>query len=156
MSERRPRFAVDVMLGSLARWLRIMGYNASYQRGKDDHEIVECAEEEGRIVLTRDKELARRMGGDALYIESDSLTEQLEQVSKTLKLDVEGSLTRCTVCNGELESASREQVEKEVPPGVLERNHEFFRCDRCDKIYWKGSHWEDIEKRIKEVQTRMD
>lgn len=155
MSER-PVFAVDVMLGSLARWLRIMGYDASYQRGRDDDEIMECAQREGRIVLTRDRELAKRMKEQGIYIESDSLTEQLEQISKALDLDVEGSLTRCTVCNGELENVATDEIRAEVPPGVLENNHEFYRCKQCDKVYWKGSHWEDIERRIRELQTRID
>jgi len=152
----RPRFAVDVMLGSLARWLRIMGYDAAYQRNKDDNEIVGEARREGRIVLTRDRELAWRMGDHGLYIESDDPEEQLEQVCEAFALVLDESQTRCTVCNGELEVVPPSAVDSDVPEGALESNEEFYRCLRCGKIYWKGSHWKNIRERIASIEERRE
>lgn len=148
----RPRFAVDVMLGSLARWLRIMGYDAAYQRDKDDSEILEGARREGRIVLTRDKELAWRMGDDGIYVESDDPMEQLDQVSEAFGLSLDESHTRCTVCNGELEAVDPSEIDSSVPPGALESNDEFYRCLRCGKVYWRGSHWTNIRERIASIE----
>jgi uncharacterized protein with PIN domain len=145
----RPRFSVDEMLGSLARWLRIMGYDTIYHRDQSDTEIVNTASEEGRFLLTRDKELAFRAGDEGVFIEDDDVTAQLRQVSKLLGLTLDESMTRCTLCNGELETLSPQDAEELVPEGALENNDEFFRCVECGKVYWKGTHWIDIRARLK-------
>ncbi|MFP4546418.1 MAG: Mut7-C RNAse domain-containing protein [Methanomassiliicoccales archaeon] len=147
----RPRFSLDEMLGSLAKWLRIMGYDALYHRDLDDGEILRRAEEEGRTLLTRDKELAMRAGKDGLYIQSDDVMEQLRQLATDLGIRPDESLTRCTVCNGELETVGPSEVGEEIPEGALESNRWFFRCTRCGKVYWKGSHWKDIRARMEEI-----
>ena len=147
----RPRFSLDEMLGSLAKWLRIMGYDALYLRDLNDGEILRRAEEEGRILLTRDKELAHRAGEGGLYIESDDVMGQLRQLAADLGIYPDESLTRCTVCNGKLEVVGPSEVEEEVPEGALENNQWFFRCTRCGKVYWKGSHWKDIRAKMEEI-----
>ncbi|NYT11653.1 MAG: hypothetical protein GKC03_03765 [Methanomassiliicoccales archaeon] len=147
----RPKFSVDEMLGSLARWLRIMGYDTIYHRDQSDTEIVNTAWEEGRFLLTRDKELAFRAGDGGLFIEDDDVMGQLKQVSKLLGLTLDESLTRCTMCNGELETLSPKEAEELVPEGALKNNDEFFRCMRCGKVYWKGTHWVDIRARLESV-----
>jgi len=147
----RPRFAADEMLGSLARWLRIMGYDTVYERDRTDSQIVETARKEERVILTRDWELAGRMGERGLYIESDDLDDQLRQVTKTFDLNADESQARCTVCNGELASLPKEGAKGMVPEGVLANNHEFFRCLKCGKIYWKGSHWSNIRRRFQDL-----
>jgi uncharacterized protein with PIN domain len=147
----RPKFSVDEMLGSLARWLRIMGYDTIYHRDQSDTEIVNTAWEEGRFLLTRDKELAFRAGDEGLFIEDDDVVGQLKQVSKLLGLTLDESLTRCTMCNGELETLSPKEAEELVPEGALKNNDEFFRCMGCGKVYWKGTHWVDIRARLESV-----
>lgn len=148
MRGRRPRFAADEMLGSLARWLRIMGYDTTYQKDMADEEILRHAREEGRVLLSRDRELVGRAGESGMYVESDDPTAQLRQVFSAFSLTADERLTRCTVCNGDLETVDVSEVRDSVPPGVLENNDEFFRCVRCHKIYWKGTHWNRIMRTL--------
>jgi uncharacterized protein len=144
----RPRFSADEMLGSLARWLRLMGYDTWYERDSDDTDILIRARMDGRILLTRDKKLAERAGGQGLYIRDRSLDDQMDQVRIAFDLSFDEGLTRCTTCNGDLILVSREEASKDVPNGALISNDLFYRCTSCGKFYWRGSHWKNIRKRI--------
>jgi uncharacterized protein len=146
-----PKFAIDEMLGSLARWLRIMGYDTTYMKAQGDNEILRSSIEEGRVLLTRDEELAARGAPSSLYILSDDLDQQLRQVANAFGLVADENLVRCTVCNGELELVPKEQLTEQVPKGALDSHHEFFKCKSCGKVYWKGSHWHNIRKRIESL-----
>jgi uncharacterized protein len=146
-----PKFAIDEMLGSLARWLRIMGYDTTYMKAQGDNEILRSSEEEGRVLLTRDEELAARGAPSSLYILSDDLDQQLRQVANAFGLVADENLVRCTVCNGELGLVPKEQLTEEVPKGALDSHQEFFKCKSCGKVYWKGSHWHNIRKRIESL-----
>jgi uncharacterized protein with PIN domain len=147
----QPKFAVDEMLGSLARWLRIMGYDTTYKKDQGDNEILRSSKEEGRILLTRDEELAARGAPLSLYILSDDIDQQLGQVANAFELVANEDMVRCTMCNGELELVPKEELNDKVPKGALENNQEFFRCKSCGKIYWKGSHWNNIRKRLESL-----
>lgn len=148
MPPNRPRFAVDEMLGTLTRWLRIMGYDATYEKDHDDEEIIDAAMAQGRILLTRDRELAAKMGERGLYIGSDRLEEQLRQVWQAFGLRPDQDLARCTVCNGELLPMEEGKAKDKVPEGVFLLNREFFQCQSCGKVYWRGTHWLNIKKRL--------
>jgi uncharacterized protein with PIN domain len=148
MPPSRPKFAIDEMLGTLARWLRIMGYDAAYEKDRSDDEIVNSARAEDRILLTRDRVLAARMGEKGLYITSDQLEEQLRQVWQAFGLRPDQDLARCTVCNGELAPMAEEKAKDLVPEGVFLMNHEFLQCQSCGKVYWRGTHWLNIKKRL--------
>jgi len=139
------------MLGTLARWLRIMGYDAVYEKDRTDKEIVDRASAEGRMLLTRDKELAARMGEMGSFIASDQLEEQLRQVWHAFSLRPDQDLTRCTICNGELDPMPVEDAEDKVPEGVFLLNHAFFRCRSCGKVYWHGTHWLKIKQRLADL-----
>src|SRR5213594_4408274 len=108
----------DHMLGSLARWLRFMGYDTAYPEPGPDRTLVERVRAEDRILLTRDKELAARVTG-AVLIRSDILEEQIREVASTLPLRLVGPLSRCSLCNEILVSAPLEDVKYLVPDGVL-------------------------------------
>jgi len=140
------------MLGTLARWLRIIGYDTIYEKNKSDEEIEAQVLREKRILLTRDKNLAKKLGERSLYIESDELYEQLRQVIKSFDLVMDEDFTRCTLCNGEVDRVTQKEVENEVPVGALINNTEFFRCRSCGKVYWKGSHWENILKTLERIE----
>ncbi|QLH74845.1 MAG: Mut7-C RNAse domain-containing protein [Methanomassiliicoccales archaeon] len=144
----RPRFAADEMLGSLAKWLRILGYDTTYEKDKKDDEILKLAIEEGRVLLTRDKGLARSAEDNALYIESDDIDEQLRQVVSRYRLVFNEGFTRCASCGGDLMRVSREEASKEVPARSLAMTDEFFRCVSCGQYYWKGTHWKSMTERI--------
>ncbi len=146
-----PRFVVDVMLGSLARWLRRLGYDTDYQNDRDDPELARIARAEGRILLTRDHALAERKGVESLLIDSLNLEEQLAQVVAAHPLPEETRRERCSVCNALTETVTPSQVTSEVPAYVLRHHQHFSRCPACRRIYWRGSHWHNMQHQIKRL-----
>jgi len=149
MDESPTRFVVDGMLGSLARWLRLLGYDADYANQRDDPELVRVARAENRVLLTRDRGLAGRRGVQALLVESQSLDDQLAQVTAAFPLPPGTRPGRCSVCNTLLVEATPEEVAGRVPRYVLGRHREFHRCPGCDRVYWRGSHWRHMQARLK-------
>jgi uncharacterized protein with PIN domain len=148
MNESPTRFVVDGMLGSLARWLRILGYDTDYVNQRDDAELVRVARAEDRVLLTRDRELAGWRGLQALLIESQSLDDQLAQVTAAFPLPPGPHPGRCSVCNTLLVEATPEEVGHRVPRYVLKRHAHFQRCLGCDRVYWRGSHWRNMQARL--------
>ena len=140
------------MLGKLARKLRILGFDTLYESSIEEEEVLEKAK--GRILLTRDKELAKRAGG--VYIESDDYREQLRTVAKKFGLSDENMLTRCSVCNEVLVPIDKEKIKDRVPKYVYEHHDEFYICPKCNRVYWYGSHTERIEKEIHEILGGTD
>jgi uncharacterized protein with PIN domain len=138
------------MLGKLARWLRILGFDVLYDTSLDDHELLALARLEKRILLTRDNPLA--FGSDEpprLFIESEDFRQQLRQVVNTYNLDSRKELfTRCVECNSLLETISRDEVRNRVPPYVFSTQSQFKRCPRCDKILWGGTHRQHMQQML--------
>ncbi len=141
----------DHMLGSLARWLRFMGYDTAYPEPGPDRMLVERVRSEDRILLTRDKELAARVS-DAVRIHSDILDDQIREVAAALPLRLVNPLSRCSLCNEILVSASMEDVKDSVPEGVRSRHRAFWRCPSCGRVYWRGTHWDKMVARLNELE----
>jgi hypothetical protein len=149
MDEEQPaRFVIDGMLGSLARWLRLLGYDADYDSRRDDAELVRLARAENRVLLTRDQELAARRGVQALFIVSQVLDEQLAQVTAAFPRAAGNGPARCSVCNTVLVPAAPEELAGRLPAYVLHKHHDFRRCPGCDRVYWPGSHWQNMQARL--------
>ncbi len=151
--EERPKFMVDAMLGTLAKWLRILGFDAEYAGSEaKDSEIVRRSRAEGRIILTRDRDLAlHRKGVNALLIESEDLGAQLLQLKEELSIDFGNPGSRCVECNVPLEPISREEARPLVPPYVYQTQTEFRKCPKCGRIYWRATHWEKMQERLKQM-----
>ena len=145
----RPKFIADSMLGSLARWLRMLGYDTAYQKDIDDDTIARVAAAEGRRIITRDRDLAKQPG--SIMVESDDLEAQLKHVAEKCELSFDEGSIRCSACNGALTDLPKEEAKGVVPEGALESNDVFWRCSSCGKIYWKGSHWNGIMERFKRL-----
>ncbi len=145
------KFLVDNMLGRLATWLRLLGYDTAYLPQMDDHELVRIARAQERILLTRDVELTRRRGVRCLLIESEKAAEQLEQVFRGLHLTARQAFSRCAECNVALDAASRESVRGAVPPYVFQTQERFRRCPRCQRIYWRGTHWARVVAQLEDM-----
>lgn len=142
-------FLCDHMLGTLARWLRILGFDAAYPEPPlDDEVLAERARQEGRVLLTRDRDLDARTGVRTLYITSDVLEEQVREVLHELELRVTDALSLCPLCSARLEEVDKEAVEGRVPPGVYAQQETFWRCPSCGQHYWQGSHWERMTEQI--------
>ena len=149
-----PSFLVDGMLGSLNRWLRICGYETEFSGDASDEEILERGRERGLILLTRDRMLFReagRSGVDAFLVGGGSDEERLASVAREYCLVLDPVMARCTICGGRLEEAPRDEIAGEVPRDSLEAYDEFWRCSGCGKVYWRGSHWMKIVKKVSEA-----
>jgi hypothetical protein len=143
------RLIADVMLGRLAKWLRLLGYDTRYDNSADDLSLLRAAQAEGRVLLTRDRALARQRGVKAIWIETQDLLEQIRQVRQAVGLPPDGSLTRCAICNVRLEPIDKAGVESRVPPYVLQTQEEFYHCPQCDRVYWAATHVERMQEVIR-------
>lgn len=149
------KFLCDRMLGTLAKWLRIFGFDTLFADSNiEDEKLLKLAKDEERILITRDKNLiidARRENIKVIKIISTDINDQLRQVLKDTKIDEKFFLSRCLLCNNLVEKISKKNVKKIVPDRVYENNKKFWYCKICDKIYWKGSHFENMIQKIKQL-----
>lgn len=146
------------MLGGLARWLRAAGYDAYFEYGIDDGALVELARRTGRVLLSSDRLLferrvitARRV--EALYVPQQlTKTEQLAFVLMMYNLPRRGP--RCMACGGRLEEVPKHRVAGEAPPLAFRNCERFWRCARCGRLLWRGTHWQRIERRLADAAGR--
>jgi uncharacterized protein with PIN domain len=144
------RFAVDRMLGRLAKWLRLLGYDAKYSNNLSGELFLALAEE-GRILLTKNTWMKGKVTPDRLvFIRDNDPMVQLDEVIRLfgLKPEPRSFFTRCTLCNGLLESIQSYNAYGIVPDYVWTAHDRFSRCMDCGKIYWPGSHLERSRKEI--------
>ena len=137
-----PAFAADAMLGRLARWLRVLGWDTQYDAAIDDHALVRLADEEARLLLTRDRHLLRELRpARALEIRHDAPLAQLHDVVRRLDLAPPAELfTRCLLCNTLLTALAREEAAPLLPAGVRGLDVAVRHCPSCRRLYWDGSH----------------
>ena len=148
-----PQFLCDDHLLKLCRWLRAAGHDVAWERGIDDAVLVERARAEDRVILTLDREIARRRGaeGRVHVLASHDPEQQLEEVARAWLLDlVTGAFTRCTVCNVELEPAP----DLRPPPRVRARPETYRRCPACERGYWEGTHTERLRALLERTNRR--
>lgn len=139
------------MLGTLAKWLRILGYDTLFDAGLNDHQLARLARAENRVLLTRDRELARRRGLHALLVAGEHLDDQVRQVLADLSLAPDRAFSRCPVCNQTLEAIDRETARARVPAYVVQTHDSFSRCPACQRIYWRGTHWQQMDEHLKNL-----
>jgi uncharacterized protein with PIN domain len=141
------RFLLDGMLGSLARWLRICGYEASFMKDTSDDELIRRALEEDLILLSRDKQLyrkAQKAGLRCLLIHGDDSVKRLAHVSRRYNLNLTPTQSRCPNCGILLRKTDKRKIEARVPPRTYQAYDDFWFCKACGKTYWQGSHWRSI------------
>jgi uncharacterized protein with PIN domain len=154
---RRPgaerRFVADAMLGRLARWLRLLGFDCAWEADVADEALVRRAVDEGRTVLSRDRALPEewRIAGIHL-VRAEKVREQLAEVLDAFDLAPEIELlSRCSECNAPLRPATEREVARRVPPRVLERHDVFSACPECGRVYWEGTHTDRIRRFVDEL-----
>ena len=142
------RFIADGMLGKLARWLRLLGYDTMFQPDRSKEELSLLAACESRVFLTRDKNFTERNWPfPTLYIFSEDPKDQLKQVVNNLNLDpVSHRFSLCSLCNVLVERVEKRTVVDSVPDSIWKRENIFWRCPCCGRVYWKGGHWKRIEE----------
>jgi uncharacterized protein len=150
---RTLRFVADAHLGALAGRLRMLGFDTLWHNDIGDAELARSADREHRILLTRDRRLLmRRSVTHGCYIRATSTDVQLAYLVERLQLCSEiAPFSRCIVCNGPMVAAEPGTIPDSVPPGVRRSRAHYWRCDACGKVYWKGSHWAAMARRIAEI-----
>ncbi len=143
------KFIVDSMLGDVARWLRLLGHDTLYSKDYEDWEILRVAEKENRTIVTRDVGLFRRAkkrGINAVYVYPGEIHEMLATIAKYtgIRLVFDPNSTRCPLCNTRLVKITKAEAISLVPKDVGTRYNTFWKCPKCGKIYWQGTHWRTI------------
>ncbi len=146
----------DQMLGTLAKWLRILGFDTFYANAEmSDEDLLNIAKGENRTIFTRDKELiirGKKKNLNVIAIETTYLDLQLNQALKHVNIDENSVLSRCTLCNTLLEKVEKRTVKGKVPSKVFENNEKFWFCSKCNKFYWMGSHYNEMINKIDKIK----
>ncbi len=150
-----PRFVADVMLGRLAKWLRIAGFDVLYSNKFSDDELIAISNNEKRVLLSRDTRLLiRKPVKDFIFLNSQEIQTQIRQVFDMLHISALSSpLTRCLACNESLVDAPRESVRQHVPPFVYETQSHFKSCPKCGKIFWAGTHRDAVVRTLTKLAS---
>ena len=147
------RFVADRMLGKLAGWLRVLGYDVVYLKRATAEEILDKLQE-GRTLLTRNRRARSWQGKGRVFIVRDNDPQiQLREVVKGLMLpELDGPIfSRCLSCNHPLDEVGRDEVREEVPEYIYQTQEEFHRCSDCGKVYWPGSHAKRMRQQLREI-----
>lgn len=149
------KFIVDANIGKMTKNLRMFGFDTHYDFDLPDKEIVNLAEREKRIILSRDVGLLKRK--NAIYgyfVRSTNIEEQISEVIKRYKLyNLFNPLTLCLECNGFIKPIDKSEVGASLDEGVLKDYDEFFKCDNCNKFFWKGSHYDKMVESVKKWKS---
>lgn len=140
------------MMGKTARWMRLLGYDVTYFTGQTDKKLMEKAEKENRLILTRDTHLATERAPDQCFlVHSTDFMEQLKKIIERFPLDFNKTfLSRCPHCNVMTETVSKEEVWDRLPPKVKQWATTFKVCPKCHHVYWDGTHVRDMLRILKE------
>lgn len=152
------KFIADIMLGKLARYLRMAGNDVMYINNIKDDQILEIAKKEERIILTRDRLMLQRKECKnktirSLLIKDDKLIAQLQQVRQEFLLDLIPGMIRCVECNSLLEEAVKENIKNMIPPYVFMTQDYFLFCTKCRKYFWRGTHYNNINKIFQSINS---
>lgn len=154
---RVTRFIVDVHLGSLARNLRLLGFDTTWERDLDDETIIAIASDERRIILTRDKGILKNgRVTHGYWVRNTDPLQQLEEVVRAMDLAKNiRPYSRCIECNGELQAVSRSRVARLVPLQVFLVYRDFRQCTKCKQVFWKGSHTRRLDEIIEKSRNAV-
>ena len=161
MSQKKPIFVVDAMLGNLAKKLRVLGYDSAYFSSIEDEKLVTIAKNEKRVILTKDEHLCKTAQNQdiiSVLIRGNDEFEQIAQIHQSIKLEkfvLDTNNSRCIVCNGKLQPIEKYRIIGKIPEGILEREQKFWMCDGCKKIYWQGTHFEKLQEFADELNNRL-
>jgi uncharacterized protein with PIN domain len=152
------KFIADNNVGKLARWLRLIGYDTLLFKQKDDGQMIKIALSESRVILTKDAQFMKRRlvtNGKlkTIHIKHDDSKLQVQEVVKTLNLNYHFKpFSLCLECNRALIARHKEEVKNLVPAHVFETQAQYTECPACHRIYWPGTHWQAMGKKLQDLQ----
>jgi uncharacterized protein with PIN domain len=152
------KFIADNNVGKLARWLRLIGYDTLLFKQKDDGQMIKIALSENRVILTKDTQFMKRRlvtNGKlkTIHIKQDDPKLQVQEVVKTLNLNYQFKpFSLCLECNRALVARDKEEVKNLVPAQVVETQTQYTECPACQRIYWPGTHWQAMVKKLQDLQ----
>ena len=153
--EEVPKFMVDGMLGRLCRWLRFLGFDAEYAGSQiSDIEVISISYSQNRIIVTSDRELGSRVR-NSILISEKTFKGQISRILSEFPPNPEAFLSRCSICNGELEQFNLNAARESLPDSVYERQIPVRQCKKCRKFYWDGTHQSSIMKTLKELTGEL-
>lgn len=151
------KFILTKELGRLAKWLRILGFDAEYFCQDKAGSLIIQALRDNRIILTRNHRLPKPKGIKTLLVQHEEIKAQVREVLKALNIEpISGMMfTRCILCNVELTHTDKESIKDKVPEYVFRTQNEFVTCPRCQRIYWQGTHWGNVETTLHEIKWNL-
>ena len=152
---RNPKFVLDVHLGTLARYMRMLGFDTKYQNYFTDYQIISISVKENRTILTRDLGILKHSDvTHGYWIRNTKPVKQIEEVVGRFNLRNNiDEFSRCIICNSKLNTVDKEKIIDRIPEKVKELHDEFFICRECDKIYWKGTHYTKMKSIINRLKS---
>lgn len=153
------KFILTKELGTLARWLRLFGYDSLYFNSDDLRRLFVTAFNESRIIVTKRKDIPTNTKSvRVIYVKSDLLKEEMRELQKKLKVHITNSnlFTRCADCNKKVFRIKKDSVRGLVPPYVFKTQKNFLQCPGCEKIFWKATHWDRAREFLKNTQMNTD
>jgi len=150
---KQIKFLVTRELGRLAKWLRILGFDAEVEHSSINSCMIIASLRDNRIILTRKKSIGARRGLRFVYLKSDFFKSQLAQVIEELGLVLDNKkfFSRCVLCNKLLTIIEKDKIRNKVPEYVLKTQEVFYECASCRRIYWKGTHWGNAEELVNKI-----
>ncbi len=150
---RKPKFILDVHLGTLAKYMRMLGLDTLYQNNYKDDEIVKISLKEKRAILTKDRGILKRSEvTHGYWLRSVKAENQIIEVIERFDLKSQiKELSRCLLCNSPLRKIAKARVIDRLPKKVKEYQIEFYYCKNCDKVFWKGSHYTKMKGIIEKI-----
>ena len=151
------KFYADSMLGKLARFLRFLGFDTLYRSKESVNDMLEDSQKDSRVLLSRSEQiisLCAKKNVQSLLISSMKIKEQLQTLKDELTISyiIPPEKMKCSVCNGDLTKRKKEEILDRIHEGTAKFYVDFWECNNCKKIYWHGSHWEDIKRIIEELE----
>ena len=154
-------FFVDSMLGNIAKKLRLLGYDSKYFSDIDDEKLIDIANKENRIIISRDENLikkSQKLGIESIFIRKNTEIDQFCEIVNYTGLgisEINGDTARCPICNSPTEYIDKISIKEKIPQKVCELNEKFWKCKNCSKIYWEGTHIKNLQKFVGEINERL-
>jgi len=150
---RRNKFIADINLGDIVKYMRVLGFDIYYNSLLSTRKIIKISKRENRVILTKSRKFLKfKDVTHGIFIRPGTTTEQIRRIIDYLDIkDDIKPFSRCLRCNTLLKSVLKENILDRIPPKTKEFCDEYVQCQSCDKIYWKGTHFINMKKVVRQI-----